>query len=457
MKQIYLFVLLVAMAVALNTSCSEQADFPKLEDTEITAKFDVKLAKEAFVRDYTAAVEARSETTRAQSQIYYTLADTDYTPLWDKAKNTENDHVLSIDVPLYSVSGAFASDTDGENMRMATQKLVFTKSKKDNKVYSYLLTLCPDVACAEKYSDLNDVFTHLGDCSKFSGLAIYTSLAGELVAVNKFVNGSETGYVYVGNPEADQHALHHQAEHLMEGMKFYLSSGPVEMTRGGGGGAGTGYEDLCADCLKNPCECDIFTVDRCWACGKPIIEHAIYGKCECYGDFDICPTCGRAKPQEGESGGAFCQCGEEVPGEEKMCEWCNMPRTECICVEKPDTDFCDDCHFPKDACICDFFEGEGDPCNFCDKVVCECPNSSVGCPKCGDITCTGCEGNDSTTTPSTPSNPIDPNEPDRCPYCNNYCEGHCEAYCEDCKQLKTDCTEHRCSSCNELYNECECK
>ena len=243
MKQIYLFVLLVAMAVALNTSCSEQADFPKLEDTEITAKFDVKLAKEAFVRDYTAAVEARGETTRAQNQIYYTLADTDYTPLWDKAKNTENDHVWSIDVPLYSVSGAFASDTDGENMRMATQKLVFTKSKKDNNVYSYLLTLCPDVACAEKYSNLNDVFTHLGDCSKFSGLAIYTSLAGELVAVGKYVNGSETGYVYVGNPEADQHALHHQAEHLMEGMKFYLSSGPVEITRGGGEGD-TIYEDL---------------------------------------------------------------------------------------------------------------------------------------------------------------------------------------------------------------------
>ena len=423
MKQIYLFVLLVAMAVALNTSCSEQADFPKLEDTEITAKFDVKLAKEAFVRDYTAAVEARSETTRAQSQIYYTLADTDYTPLWDKAKNTENDHVLSIDVPLYSVSGAFVSDTDGENMRMATQKLIVIQSKKSGDTFSYLLTLCPDVACAEKYSDLNDVFTHLGDCSKFSGLAIYTDLAGELVAVNKFVNGTEAGYVYVGNPEADQHALHHQAEHLMEGMKFYLSSGPVEMTRGGGEG-NTIYENLCEKCLSDPCTCE-----------------------------SICPKCNKFLNPTGSDDSNLCQCDNE----KGQCEWCGRPRAECICIEEPDIDFCDDCHFPKDACICDFFEGEGDPCNFCGKVVCECPNSSVGCPKCGDITCTGCEGNDSTTTPSPPSDPTDPDEPERCPYCDNYCEGHCEAYCEDCKQLKTDCTEHRCLSCNELYNDCTCK
>ena len=441
MKKIYLFVLLVAMAVALNTSCTEQTDFPRIEDASTTAKLDVKLAKEAFVRDYTAAVEAKTTVTRAQGHIYYTLADTDYTPLWDKAKNTENEHVLSIDVPLYSVSGAFASDTDGENMRMATQKLIVIQSKKSGDTFSYLLTLCPDVACAEKYSDLNDVFTHLGDCSKFSGLAIYTSLAGELVAVNKFVNGTEAGYVYVGNPEADQHVLHHQAEHLMEGMKFYLSSGPVEMTRGGG----TDYihEMLCKNCLSYPCLCEYEDFERCPMCGKPKWEeHPVHGKCECY--YDICGTCGRAIAKDGETGGAFCQCGEEVPGEEKMCEWCNMPRTECICVEKPDTDFCDNCHRSKNACICDFFEGEGDPCNFCNKVVCECPNSSVGCPVCGDITCNGDCGHNT-------SDPI------LCEYCGRECEGTCEAYCPFCHRLKRDCDEHKCASCNEFYYQCTCK
>ena len=416
MKQIYLFVLLVAMAVALNTSCSEQADFPKLEDTEITAKFDVKLAKEAFVRDYTAAVEARSETTRAQSQIYYTLADTDYTPLWDKAKNTENDHVLSIDVPLYSVSGAFVSDTDGENMRMATQKLIVIQSKKSGDTFSYLLTLCPDVACAEKYADLSNVFTHLGDCSKFSGLAIYTSLAGELVAVDKFVNGVETGYVYVGNPEADQHALHHQAEHLMEYMKFYLSSTPVEMTRGGGEGD-TIYEDLCAYCLQTPCKCAY---------------------------YEICHTCGRYKAPEGIVDYGACQCGNEEVGKEKMCEWCNRPRADCICIEEPDIDFCDDCHQPTNACICDFFDGEGDACNICGQVVCVCPNGGNACPICGDITCNGDCGHN-------------PSDPVICEYCDRKCEGTCEAYCPICHRLKRDCDEHKCVSCNEFYYQCVCK
>ena len=419
-------VLFAALLVCFG--CSEQTDITP--NIEAKKSLDVKQAKEAFVRDYTAAVEARRETTRAQGHIYYTLADTDYTPLWDKAKNTENDHVLSIDVPLYSVSGAFVSDTIGENMRMATQKLIVIQSKKSGDTFSYLLTLCPDVACAEKYSDLNDVFTHLGDCSKFSGLAIYTSLAGELVAVNKFVNGTEAGYVYVGNPEEDQHTLHHQAEHLMESMKFYLSSGPVTVTRGGG--AGTAYEDLCADCLKNPCECDIFTVDRCWACGKPIIEHAIYGKCECYGDFDICPTCGRAKPQDGETGGAFCEC----PTDTERCLLCGKQK-------------------PKDGkCECEDEKGT-DPlgeCPICNKVTCICSP----CPKCGDKTCTGC---------GTTANPPSDNENDGdndydnddCEYCNHHCGGTCEAYCQTCQSPKETCTVHKCVGCGKFNYQCDCK
>ena len=328
---------ILAVLLLMCYGCSERTEItPKIEKENL---FSIKQAKEAFVRDYTAAVEARIETTRAIEHIYYTLADTDYTPLWDKAKNTENDHVLSIDVPLYSVSGAFASDTDGENMRMATQKLIVIQSKKSGDTFSYLLTLCPDVACAEKYSDLNDVFTHLGDCSKFSGLAIYTSLAGELVAVDKFVNGVETGYVYVGNPEADQHALHHQAEHLMEGMKFYLSSTPVEMTRGGGGGAGTGYEDLCADCLKNPCEC----IDGiCKECGRFI--HLCFCKYEiicpkCENSVCTCEICSICKTP-GCSG-----CEEDVDGgDDEICDHCNRKCNQTCEV------YCPECQRLKSQC-----------------------------------------------------------------------------------------------------------
>ena len=423
MKQIYLFVLLVAMAVALNTSCSEQADFPKLEDTEITAKFDVKLAKEAFVRDYTAAVEARSETTRAQSQIYYTLADTDYTPLWDKATTAENEHVWSIDVPLYSVSGAFVSDTDGENMRMATQKLIVIQSKKSGDTFSYLLTLCPDVACAEKYSDLNDVFTHLGDCSKFSGLAIYTDLAGELVAVNKFVNGTEAGYVYVGNPEADQHALHHKAEHLMEGMKFYLSSGPVEMTRGGG--MDFIHEMLCRKCLSYPCEC--YYPNMCDKCGgnKDITDPFAPNACTCDAEnLDICPWCGKPKEQDPIFG--KCDCNNI---EDNFCDKCGQRLPEdgdCNCDNDPSME-CPDCH--SQTCIC------------------------TACPICGDKTCRGCGSTNN--PPSGNEDDEDPND-DICEYCNYHCGRTCEAYCH-CGTLKAHCTEHKCVSCGKFYYQCECK
>lgn len=338
-------------ALLMCFGCSEQTDITP--NIEAKKTLDVKQAKEAFVRDYTAAVEARSETTRALEHIYYTLADTDYTPLWDKAKNTENDHVLSIDVPLYSVSGAFVSDTIGENMRMATQKLIVIQSKKSGDTFSYLLTLCPDVACAEKYSDLNDVFAHLGDCSKFSGLAIYTSLAGELVAVNKFVNGTEAGYVYVGNPEADQHALHHQAEHLMEGMKFYLSSGPVEMTRGGGEGD-TIYEDLCAYCMKNPCEC---IAERCVQCGRLI--HLCFCKYEL-----ICPKCGNSECTCvicnicGTPGCDGCEEGANG-GNQEICNYCHR---ECNNTCEA---YCPTCKRPKLQCNLHC-------CETCDNVYANC-------------------------------------------------------------------------------------
>ena len=417
---------ILAVLLLMCYGCSERTEItPKIEKENL---FSIKQAKEAFVRDYTAAVEARSETTRAQGHIYYTLADTDYTPLWDKAKNTENEHVLSIDVPLYSVSGAFASDTDGENMRMATQKLIVIQSKKSGDTFSYLLTLCPDVACAEKYSDLNDVFTHLGDCSKFSGLAIYTSLAGELVAVDKFVNGVETGYVYVGNPEADQHALHHQAEHLMQYMKFYLSSGPVEMTRGGG----TDYihEMLCKNCLSYPCLCQYEDFERCSICGKPKWEEdPIHGKCECY--YEICPTCGRAKPQDGESGGAFCEC----PTDTERCMWCGK--------QKPKDEKCECGYNPTEVC------------SKCNNMTCTC----TPCPKCGDATCSGgCE-----TTPSNPpsgngdNDNQDENDDDDCEYCNHHCGGTCDAYCPICQVLKEACTAHKCAYCDKFNYQCECK
>lgn len=343
-------------ALLMCFGCSEQTDITP--NIEAKKTLDVKQAKEAFVRDYTAAVEARSETTRALEHIYYTLADTDYTPLWDKAKNTENDHVLSIDVPLYSVSGAFVSDTIGENMRMVTQKLIVIQSKKSGDTFSYLLTLCPDVACAEKYSDLNDVFTHLGDCSKFSGLAIYTSLAGELVAVNKFVNGTETGYVYVGNPEADQHALHHKAEHLMEGMKFYLSSTPVEMTRGGGEGD-TIYEDLCEHCLSNPCMC---IIERCDKCGRFI--HL------CFCDYElVCPECGGINcscksnicPKCGEIGCRDCE-SDDGKQEGHISEVCTYCYTRCgrTCIV-----YCSTCHYLKSVC-------DDHYCEECGKINTEC-------------------------------------------------------------------------------------
>lgn len=300
-------------------------------------------------------------------------------------------------MPLYSVSGAFASDTIGENMRMATQKLIVIQSKKSGDTFSYLLTLCPDVACAEKYSDLNDVFTHLGDCSKFSGLAIYTSLAGELVAVDKFVNGVETGYVYVGNPEADQHALHHQVEHLVEEMAYYLSSSPV-ITRGGGGDIG--YENLCETCFSNPCLCE-----------------------------SICLQCNKFLNPTGSDDPNLCQCNKET----ERCIWCGKEVLE------------------GEKCECGYNPTE--VCSECKNMTCTC----TPCPKCGDATCSGGCGTTPSNPPSGNGDNDNQDENKDCEYCNHHCGGTCDAYCSICQVLKEACTAHKCDYCDKLNYQCECK
>ena len=102
------------------------------------------------------------------------------------------------------------------------------------------------------------------------------------------------------------------------------------------------YEDLCADCLKNPCECDAENLEMCPWCGKPYEYDVIFGKCECKNLEDrFCDKCGQRLPEDGD-----CNCN-------------NDPSMECP-----------DCH--KQFCTCN------------------------PCPLCGDITCNGDCGRDTT-------------------------------------------------------------
>ena len=328
-------------ALLMCFGCSEQTDItPKIEKEN---QFSIKQAKEAFVRDYTAAVEAKETTTRAHKHIHYTLADTDYTPLWDKAVSSENDHIVSIDVPIYSTAAAFVSNGNGENMRMTTQKLVFIQNKESKETYSYLLTLCPDEECANKYADLNKVFIHAGDKSQFSGVAIYTDLEGGLVAMAQYVLGKEYKYTYVGAVNVADDIKSAKIESILADYTLYLSTMPI--TRGG---ADYIYENLCADCLLYPCHCSDLGI----------------------GDY--------------------------------MCQSCN---------------------------------------NF----YCTCNP----CPKCGSISCTGCEtdggSGDMWETGET------------CEYCGYDCNHSCNAYCAICEVLKNECTSHYCSECGQINSDCECK
>ncbi len=348
-------------ALLMCFGCSEQTDItPKIEKEN---QFSIKQAKEVFVRDCTAAVEAKEMTTRAHKHIHYTLADTDYTPLWDKAVSSENDHIVSIDVPIYSTAAAFVSNGNGENMRMATQKLVFIQNKESKETYSYLLTLCPDEECANKYADLNKVFIHAGDKSQFSGVAIYTDLEGKLVAIDRYQQGVSLKYVYVGNSEVSEETRRVNVESVMNGYRPYLSAAPI--TRGG---YDTTYEELCAECFSNPCVCpnSDYYDNYCMWCGSWIS----FGSNTCS------------------------VCNAELSG----CEKCGLPKSACVCNSDNNNfeETCPNCG--NHSCICD-----------------------QACPNCGQTTCEGC-GEVSDKTNNEPEDEVC----EYCnTQCNNSCSAFC--------------------------------
>lgn len=351
-------------ALLMCFGCSEQTDItPKIEKEN---QFSIKQAKEVFVRDYTAAVEAKEITTRAHKHIHYTLADTDYTPLWDKAVSSENDHIVSIDVPIYSTAAAFVSNGNGENMRMATQKLVFIQNKESKETYSYLLTLCPDEECANKYADLNKVFIHAGDKSQFSGVAIYTDLEGKLVAIDRYQQGVSLKYVYVGNSEVSEETRRVNVESVMNGYRPYLSAVPI--TRGG---YDTTYEELCMYCLQNPCSCPREDDGLCWQCRMPIEE------CECVIDF--CHECGHYP----------CTCRIE----ETECPNCGNYYCTCNVCPKCGGLSCTGCDTDQDNT--EDNENIVNECNYCGTACnnsCEafCPTCQTLKTECHDHICSHC-------------------------------------------------------------------
>lgn len=367
MKKFYSFVLLVLSAVAMCTSCSERAEL--YGDGEKTAAFDVSLARDAFMRDYGAAVHTRSEDGRGHR--HYTLADTEFTPLWDRAVASENEHILSLDVPVYAVTACFGSDNGGEDMYMATQKLVFIQRKTDGEIFSYLLTLCPDERCRNRCSDIGRIYVHAGDKSRFSGVAIYTDLAGNLVSVHRYSQGVVASEAYVVNTRAAETGDDSGVGSVLGVTHIYLSSTPL--TRGGGGGAT--FEGLCEECMTYPCVCDNDMNRYCVWCGmyKPcgcmidicykcmvhpcICNYELDKVCDKCGNFvctcNPCPRCGSlvcggCGPDDGEkdvNNCAYCgkKCGHSCSA---YCPTCHNLKSECS------VHYCNKCGNVNSGCIC---------------------------------------------------------------------------------------------------------
>ncbi|MDR3287542.1 MAG: hypothetical protein LBT27_08875, partial [Prevotellaceae bacterium] len=184
MRKILKVTFIFAVALVSAIACTEALDYERTEkDTEgngITIKEAAELFQQRII-DY----EILKDDGRHTDNL---LIPENYTPQWDNAEFTENEHIWSIETPILSDRKVFTFHKKEAKpwYAVVTQKLVIIKHKETEKMNMYILTLIPDKLCCQKHKRHREkTYTHLGNTSEFSGTAVYTLWDGTDILVNE--------------------------------------------------------------------------------------------------------------------------------------------------------------------------------------------------------------------------------------------------------------------------------
>lgn len=298
MKRLFSFPVIIFFLIA--QSCSKKSD-----NLSIT-NFNIEEAKAAFVNNYTNALG-----TKSADEVYYSLAGGDYTPIWEMAKANENEHIWSLEVPIISDLQIVLKNKETDLITLAERKLLFIKSKETQNVHPFIMVS----TTSEVKSNINS-FEHLADNTSYTGLVLYSSLAGEFVNLRSYDNGVEIANV---NAIAEETEHHHDCDSTCTGHDHNLS---IEDVMGDNEfgimplvhiGTGEYFEGFCV------------------ACGTA------FPYCTC-GDVAICPICNffviNCKCGIGKDEYYLCNdCGDyHRTGECRyLCPMCGQPLKNCKC------------------------------------------------------------------------------------------------------------------------------
>ncbi len=319
------FLPLILLAVLL-TSC--QTDF--LGD-EMPATNNKSLK----IKDAKAFFEERRPTmTRTQGDMMSLGISERCTPDWSQARESENEFLYCVEVPLTSgfkfVSTRKRKLGDKEiNLHQdVLRKLIVLKNKQTGALTMNIMSLIPSVRFKAGEASTSYDFRHFGDKCGYSGLVIYSSPVGTLVATDFYRHGERILHHHISqkNPRMDI------AKKIIGPIKIHAFD---VTTRAGGDlfwwcsvcntyhhyddddipcSAVVIGTDICSGCFNPAPNCTCAPDETCPSCG--------YNPCECY--YDTCYICGQNVN--------YCICSENI------CDYCQDY-------------FCDEDHTPIEEII----------------------------------------------------------------------------------------------------------
>ncbi len=300
------FLPLVVLAMLL-TAC--QTDF---HGDDIAATNDRSLK----IKDAKAFFEEnRPTTTRTQGNVMSLGISEKCSPDWSKAKESENEHLYCVEVPLKSGFKFISTrkrKLGGKEIYLhqdVLRKLVVLKKKETNEIFMGVMSLVPKVYFTNGEPSTSYDFNHFGDKCGYAGLVIYTNPAGTLVATDFYLKGERILHHHLSkdNPRMDI------AKKIIGPVQIYAFESE---TRGGTEGVVwycaicdmyhhyddelppncfSVIVDICQGCMREVRYCMCGPDETCPSCGQD--------PCNCY--YDSCPICGQ--------NASYCICGNGCP------------------------------------------------------------------------------------------------------------------------------------------------
>ena len=260
-----------------------------------------------------------------QSKSGLIESNNNFTIEWNNAHTTQTDISYIVEIPITSNSPIYAMLYDGSGHSQINRKrviirraLIIEKSKTNNTLSHYMLTLCGFNTNGEQLD-----YCYSINRTNYEGYEIYSSEDGKILKVYSYEQGvkrqsllSKEYHNHVGEDGRDIH---------YKGLTLYASLG---LTKAGGDGGATGEEEYhCPYCYGINPPNTLF----CTHCGRFIDE-------EHYWDY-FCPICNGQLPNClccHTCNWYPCLCDNNIPP--TLCKYCGAPNCDgTLCLGEGNT------------------------------------------------------------------------------------------------------------------------